>query len=913
MSVVRTPGLARRLLASALPEDARDYVTNELDEVFHQRHAAGGALHARAWYWREALSFSMRFAIERIHEHAAPDGGLALNGTSLPGMPPPPRRGFMQRTLESWTRDFTYAIRRLLRAPGFAFVTVLTLALAIGANTAIFSVVDAVLIHPLSFPNADRLVVIRGIAPGTDLPGEFPLSPEFYVSYRDQADKLENIGMFQLMQTTVRTPDQVDRLFAAQMTSSLFATLGVQPAIGRLPTKEDDAAGAQVALISDSVWRNWFKSSPDVIGKTIEVSNTMRTVIGVMRPDFRFPDANFSVWLRAGIADETKIVPGRLQFQFLARMKPGVRPDEVAAQLAPIAKRLPERWAGNGPRYLQLIEHHRPVVRPLRDQVVGEVARPLWILLGTVGIVLLIACANVANLFIVRAQSQRRAMAVRQALGAGRAALVRSMMSEAIVLAALGGIGGVLIAWAGVPMLIRAAPEGIPNLDGVHLSGTALLFTAGISLLAACAFGLLPAVRLSSPAMVDDLRQGSRSVTSEGRFSRNTLVVVQTASALVLLVAAGLLGRSFLAMSRVDPGFETQNIFTFQMAAQRPQQLVDGPTWSAFHEEAMRRLGAIPGVQSVGFVNELPFDEGAAVGRFITERPGESVMNAHRMSYTYTGGQYFQTMAIPLVKGRLFEASDRALGSANVLVSRAAAQALWPEEDAVGKRLKNADPQVPTWHTVVGVVGDVRLQNFRQQTPDPLIYFPPVGPEPRSWAVGTPAYVVRSTRMDTITAEVRAVLREYVPEAPMYRVFTMTQLADRAMAQLHFTMLLLAIAAGLAVVLGAVGIYGVLSYVVSRRTREIAVRMALGAKASAVRRMVVIQGARVTLIGVALGIVVALAATRVLDTLLFGVKAFDAPTFVAMAALMVLIALLASYLPARRASSVDPLQSLTIE
>ena len=508
MSIVRSPGLARRLLASALPDDAREYVTNELDEVFHQRRTANGALRAHAWYWREALSFSLRFAIERIHEHGTPDGGLVLHGTGLPGMPPPSRRGFMTRTLESWTRDFTHAVRRLLRAPGFAFVTVLTLALAIGANTAIFSVVDAVLINPLNFPNADRLVIIRGIAPGTDLPGEFPLSPEFYVSYRDQADKLDGIGMYQMVQTTVRTPEQVDRLPVTLMTATVFTTLGSSPVVGRLPTREDDAKNAPVAVISHALWRNWFKSSPDVVGKSIEVSGTQRTIIGVMGPEFRFPDANFAMWVRAAIADETKIVPGRLSFQFIARMKPGVRPADLEAQLAPIAKRLPERWGGGGPRYLQLIEHHRPVVRTFRDHVIGEVKRPLWVLFGTVGIVLLIACANVANLFIVRAQAQRRAMAVRQALGAGRSALVRSLMSEALLLGVLGGAGGVVIAAIGVPILVRAAPEGIPNLDQVALNMSALLFTAALSIVAACAFGLLPALRLSAPGFIDDLRAG---------------------------------------------------------------------------------------------------------------------------------------------------------------------------------------------------------------------------------------------------------------------------------------------------------------------------------------------------------------------------------------------------------------------
>ena len=910
MSSIRTPAIARGILARALPEDAREYVTNELDEVFQARRASDGALRARLWYWREALSVSTRFAWERVREHNALDGGLAVRSLSGAGAPPPSRRGFMTRHFENWTRDFAHAIRRLRHAPGFALVTMLTLALAIGANAAIFSVVDAVLINPLSYPNASRLVIIRGIAPGSELPGEFGLGPEFYVSYRDQADKLESIGMFISAQTTVRTPEQVDRLFVAQVTSPVFTTLGVAPIVGRLPGTDDDAKNAPVVMISHALWQNWFNASQDVIGKQIEVSGSKRTIIGVMPPDFRFPTANFSVWMRNAIADESKIVPGRFTFNLIGRMKPGVRPADLEAQLAPIARRLPERFGGDA-RYARLIEQHRPVVRPLRDLLVSNIERPLWILLGTVGVVLLIACANIANLFTVRGESQRRAMAVRQALGAGRGAVVRSTMSEAMVLAALGGIGGVVLAAVGVPMLVSAAPEGIPNIDAVGLNGTVLLFTAGISFLAACAFGLLPAMRLSRPDVVEDLRHGGRSVTTRGRFARNALVVFQTASALVLLVAAGLLGRSFMAMSKVDPGFDTDNIFTFQVAPQRPQQLIDGPTWAQWHDESMRRLRALPGVQSVGVVNELPFDEGADVGSFLTES-SDPAAQSPRLWFTYTGGDYFKTMGIDLVGGRLFEPNDNVLGVANALVTTSAAQLLWPGQDPVGKRFRTAAAKSP-WHTVVGVVGDVRLANQRQPEPNPLIYFPMVGPEPRSWAVGTPAYVIKTTRMDSIAAAVRSVYRELAPEAPVYRVFTMDQLSRRAMAQLHFTTLLLAIAAGLAVVLGTVGIYGVLSYVVSRRTREIAVRMALGAEASAVRRMVVVQGSRVALIGVAIGIAVAIAATRVLDTLLFGVAAIDVPTFAVMAGLMLAIAMLASYLPARRASTVDPLQSLTVE
>jgi putative ABC transport system permease protein len=769
--------------------------------------------------------------------------------------------------------------------------------------------VDAVLIDPLSYPNADRLVTINGTAPGSELPGEFAVGPEFFVSYRDDADLIEDIGMFQSMQATARTDDRVDRLFMIGATSSLFTTLGVQPLLGRLPSKEDDAQRAPVMVISHWMWTTWFGSDPAIIGRSFEAAGARRTVIGVMRPEFRFPDSRRAIWIRASIADEKRITPGRLGFQLVARMKPRVDVPDLTTQLAAVAKRLPERFGGPA-SYARLIEQHRPVVRPLEEAILGSVGRPLWIVLATVGIVFLIACANVANLFIVRSESRRRDLAVRSALGAGRAGLIRSQMAEAVLLASLGGAGGVLLAWLAVPLLVSAAPEGVPNLDLVALNPLSVLFTAGLSILAACVFGLVPAIRFSNPNALGDLRQTGRIGSPQGRLARNALVVLQTASALVLLVGAGLLARSFWELSRVDLGYETDNIFTFQVAPQR-KELNDGPSFALFHQGLMERIAAIPGVESVGVVNELPLDEGSDMGRFATEATEAAGGNAPLVPFTSAGGDYFKTMGIPLISGRLFERADHVVGMSNALVSRMAAQRFWPNEDPIGKRFRfGADSAAGTWLTVVGVVGDVRLRNFRQAAADPLVYLPLVGPTARSWVVGSPAYVVKSTRADSLAPEIRALLREYAPEAPMYRLFTMEGLADRALAQLSFTTLMLAIASGLALVLGAVGLYGVLSYVVSQRTREIAVRMALGAERSSVRRMVVLQGGRVALLGVFLGVVVAVGVTGVLKSLLFGVTAFDAATFIGMSAVMLVVAMLASYVPAYRASSVDPMQAL---
>jgi len=519
----------------------------------------------------------------------------------------------------------------------------------------------------------------------------------------------------------------------------------------------------------------------------------------------------------------------------------------------------------------------------------------------------------VANLFMVRAESRRRDLAVRRALGAGRGGLVRSQMTEALLLAAAGGTGGVLAAWASVPLLVRAAPDAvaggfssapIPGLATAGVDLTMLLFTAGISLVAACAFGLAPAIRFSSIGLLGSLRQTGRGVVGRSHLTRDALVVVQTASALVLLVGSALLVRSFLQLSRVDPGFDTEGIFTFQVAPDR-EELNDRASVSQFQYAFMDRLAALPGVESVGFVTELPLDEGAGRAPITTPRIEASGAEAPFIRYAGAGGAYFQTMGIELLRGRFFERVEEQRGIPNVIISRSAADLFFPGEDPLDKQLRPAGSDDDPWYTVVGVVEDVLLDDFRRESPEPMVYLPVVSL--------SPAYVLKSARADQLAAEVRAIIREVIPESPMYRVFTMERLAANTMASLSFTMLMLGIAAALAVILGAVGIYGVLSYSVTRRTQEIGVRMAVGAEAKAVRRMVVAQGGLVALIGVAVGVLAAVGLTRFLAGLLFGVQPIDASTFVGMSAVMLAVALVASYVPARRASAVDPVQALRTE
>jgi putative ABC transport system permease protein len=648
------------------------------------------------------------------------------------------------------------------------------------------------------------------------------------------------------------------------------------------------------------------------VGRPLDVGNGFRIVVGVMGPDFRFPLEQTALWVNDRISEPVR--PGNFGLNLVGRMRPREDHERLAAELGVLARRLPERFGGSA-AYAHIIEQHRPIVRSLEEELVGDIRRPLWILVGTVGIVLIIACANVANLLAVRAESRIRQLAVRRALGAGRLALIRSQMAEAVILATAGGAGGVLLSWVGVPLLARAAPQSVPRLSTAGIDSTVLLFTASVAMLAACLSGLLPAVRFSRPRITSVLADSGRVGARRNRLAQDALVVLQTAAALVLLVGAGLLIQSFHALNGVDPGYATDNIFTFQIAPEpRKHGVTDGATAAKFHYAFMDRLAAIPGVESVGIVNELPLDDGASRTRIATRRTDASGDVEPLLRFTLAGGDYFQTMGIRLLRGSDFVRNATPTGDVKVIVSASAAELLWPGEDPVGQQLRRPRPGADApWMTVGGVVEDVMLADFRQQRLEPIVYLPMVGETARSWVVATPAYVVRTARAETIRAEIREVIRQVAPEAPMYRVFTMAQLAARSMAALSFTMLTLAIAAGLALILGAVGLYGVLSYVVSQRRREIGIRMALGAQAHNVRRLIVARGAGIALAGIGIGLLGALFLTRTLDSLLFGVEAFNVVNFVAMSVVMLTAALAASYGPARRASAVDPMVSLRAE
>ena len=803
--------------------------------------------------------------------------------------------------INDWMRNLRLALRGLLRTPGFTALTVGTLGLAIGAVAGIFSVVDTVLLDPLPFSSNERLVYLSGSAPGTDMLEEFPLAAEFLVQYREKSKLLSNISTYNSFTNTLRVDDRVERVPMSAPTATLFETLGVRPALGRLPTPEDKS---NVLVISHSLWTTWFGSDPQVLGRVVYAGGRDRTIIGVMGKDFWFPNNATLLWI-PNVIEANDIRPGRFGQPFVARLAPGAQIEEVAAELQVLAQTLPERFGGSA-NYARVIEHFQPLVRPLDEQLLGRVSGPLWILLAAMSLVLLIACANVANLFMVRAERRQPDLAVRRAFGAGRGQLVASQLTETAVVAGLAGLLAVAINWACIPLLLRAAPAELPRLSDVSLTATTLAFTLGVALLSALLCGLLPALRFSAPKL-SQLRQGGRGSMRRTHWGRDALVVTQTALALVLLIASALLLRSFDRLRHVDPGYDTRDVFTFQFAPEGPN-LQTAPAFARLHLDFMERLAALPGVESVGIVENVPLNEGVGSERFHTEETAGQEDAGIILSFTWSAGDYFQAMGIDVLRGRTFTAEDHISQLGNILVSRSAAEQLWPNQDPIGKRLRLADAEV--WETVVGVVDDVLQYDFRR-TAEPMAYFPLVGQDPEnSRPLSSPAYVVKTPRADVIGPEIRALVRQVAPNAPMYRMYTMEGLAADSMVQLSFTTLTLGIASVLALILGVVGLYGVLSYSVAERRREIGLRMALGAEAGRVRQMIVSQGARVLAIGIAIGLVAALAATRALAALLFDVDAFDLGTYLAVSLLMILVGLAASYLPARRASSVDPMESL---
>ena len=819
-----------------------------------------------------------------------------------------------------------HAMRRLVKNSGFTVAAIFTLALGIGANTAIYSVVYSVVLSPLPYPESERLVWLDHAAAGIGTEKGLDMTNGLYVHYGERSRTLEEMAIYLEADVGLTGDGTPERLSATIATHTLFATLRVPPLMGRTFDESDDYAdGTGVVVLSHDLWTRRYGADPSALGRTVQVEGTPLEIIGVMPPGFAYPSRETKLWAPL-VIDPAATSFGNFSRRGIARMSPGATPDEVEAELNALIPRLTESFPSG--QVDRVINDARlaAVITTLKESLVGDIKRTLWILLGTVAFVLLIACANVANLFLVRAEARQREMAVRTALGAGRGDLVRHFLTESTLLAIAGGALGLLFAFGGVQLLRAFGPDNLPRLHEVGIDGNVLIFTAAVSLLASLIFGAIPIVR-RTPDLVASLKEGARGMTTSrgGARLRSALVASQVALALMLLVGAGLMARSFWHLSRLDLGFNAEGVLTFQLGLPR----ADYPSREAavaFHRELLDRLEGLPGVESAAAITCLvlcgSWNGDPLQARGSTPAPGEipPVVATRRVS-----AGYFETMRIPLLEGRTLERADQEQRTGAAVVSAELVERYWPGESGLEKRVYHSGPAEdpsddrvdvpePPWYTIVGVVANTPVRELTED-PAPIMYYPLLHSDStRGLRPNTMTYVVRSSTPPlTLAGAVRNEVWSMDENLPIARTRTMERIVSDAGIQMAFTMVMLVIAAFVALLLGAVGIYGVVSYVVAQRTGEIGVRMALGARAADVSRMVLRQGGSVVAFGLVLGLVGAFALTRLMRALLFGISPTDPGTFAGVSLLLAGIALLASYVPARRAARVDPVQALRSE
>lgn len=808
-------------------------------------------------------------------------------------------------------RALTQGARSLARTPQFTVAAVVTLALALGTNTAVFSVVQGVLLKPLPYEEPERLVQLRHTAPGLGY-DDFGVSPGLYWLY-SESEAFSASGIYMPATVNVTGGDGPPvRESAALMSHGVLGTLGVTPLRGRAFDESEDAPdGPAVVVLSHGLWQDRFGGVADVVGRTLDVDGQPRTVVGVMPETFAFPTANTRLWLPLALAP-TGDDYGAFTYEAVGRLAGHVDAEAASSRLGPVLQHLRDSPEGSGGELSAFIDAGRmaPRVVPLKETVVGDAGAALWILLGTVGFVFLIASANVTNLFLVRSEARQGEMAMRAALGARRTGLIGHFAVEALLIAAAGGMFGVMLAWWALRSLLALAPPGIPRLHEISIDPVVLGFALLATLLSAVLLGLLPALRLTSPALLTTLSRSSRGATTgrERHRTRQVLVVAQTALALVLLVGSGLMVRSFQQMRAIDAGFQPENVATFRLSL--PTPAYDQDAVARFHRDLLPRLRALPGVLYAGATTSPPLaDCCAGTAHFIEDQPVAPGEMPPMFAFSTVSDNYFETMRIPVLAGRSFAAQDGD-GARPVIVSQALAERIWPGTDAVGRRLRPASTDTG-WHTVVGVVGSVRDRGL-QNDPTAMVYYPlPAGET--EFLAGNPAgmtYVLRTDRPDDILGLARAEVWSIDPNLPVAAGSTYARIVADSMIRLRFTMLALVAASLIALLLGAIGLYSVISYIVAQRTGEIGIRMALGAQPGEVRRMVVLQGGRLIALGLLAGLAGALALTRLMHGLLYGTEPTDPATFAIVTTTLAIIALVATYLPARRASRIDPAASL---
>ena len=804
-------------------------------------------------------------------------------------------------------KDLGLALRMLRLRPGLAMVILMTLALGIGANTAVFSVVRSVILRPLPFPEDERLAALLLQAPTFNM-ADLPSSPPEYVVYRDHARSWERLAAYRVRAATITEEgDEPERITVAYATWSLFPVLDVEPMLGRWFTEDEGRPGSDdVAVLSHAFWTARYAGDPNVLGRSVSLDGTARTIVGVMPPDFRFPSPDVRFWLPIAFSANNLQYRGNHSYQIVGRLRRGATLASAEAEIAELMARVSYEGL---PDFHQW---HPGTLRPLRTEIVGDVSRTLWVMLAAAGLVLLIACANVANLLLVRSEERVREMWIRTALGAGRGRLVSQLLVESLVMAVAGGAAGVALAYMGVDALRGVAPADLPRLDEVRMDATVLGFTTLVTMGAGLLFGLVPALLVGGSDLQSSLRAEGRSGTAgRGRIRlRQLLVVSETALAVVLLVAAGLLLQSFRKLMAVDAGFSAERVLTASITIPETRY-AEGEHVVGFYETLLPRIRSLPGVTAAGAAVSAPL-----AGRIgATDVAIEGWVDAGDAPRPLADAQavtpgYFQAMGIPPLEGRVFEDRDRLDAPLVAIVSEALARAYWPGRSAIGGRIR-VDGDDEHFAQVVGVVREVRYAELDRPPERGTLYLVHAQ-TPLTW--DTPESMTLTVRTSTepssLVSAIRAKVQALDPSVPVYDVRTMEGAVADASATRRFSMLLQLLFALVALSLAALGLYGVLAFTVARRTAEIGIRMALGAGRSEVQRMVVRQGMAMVVLALALGVAGALAASRLLRSLLFEVSPDDPATYVAVVGILSAVALAACWIPARRASGVRPADSL---
>ncbi len=803
--------------------------------------------------------------------------------------------------METLLKDIRYGIRMLARRPSFTAIAVITLALGIGANTAIFSVVNAVLLRPLPFREPDQLIKLWE----TFLPdGWGTVSAANLKDWREQNDVFSQIAAYQSGNFNLQGNDNPERVLGVTVSSNFFDTLEAQPMIGRgfLPA-EEQPGNDRVVVLGAQLWRRNFGADPQIVGKTISLGSESLTIVGVMPDSFQFPFRNVELWVPLAFTPERWANRGGHAYFALGRLKPGVTIEQAREQMTTIAASLASHYAEDAGRSVRLIS--------LKEEMVQSSRASLLVLLGAVGFVLLIACANVANLLLARAASRRKESAIRVALGAGRWRLIRQFLTESLMLSILGSAVGLLLANLGLGLLLSMASTSLPRANEIGLDLPVLGFTLLLSLLTGLGFGIVPALQVSKTDVHETLKEGGgRAMSAAGTARlRSVLVVTEVALALVMLIGAGLLIKSFARLLQINSGLQPENVLTMRVSLPDAKYQTTQAT-TAFYQQALERISTLPGVQAAGAINLLPLQRWGFNGDIEIEGqgpypPGQAPLAEYR---AVTPG-YFRALQVPLLDGRAYTDQDTEKTPPVILINQTMAKRFWPDESAVGKRIRVDGPD---WRTIIGVVGDVRQSGLTQAVRSE-IYFS-YAQAKYQYLTQSMSLVVRASSDPTnLVSAIRSEVQAVDAAQPVYGVETMEAVIAESVSDRRLNMILLGIFAAVAMALAAVGIYGVLSYSVTQRTHEIGIRMAVGAQPSDILRLVVGQAMTLALAGVAIGLIAAFALTRLMESLLYGVSATDPITFAAISAALTGVALAASFVPARRAIRVDPMIALRYE